>query len=60
MLLGRKEELEGEGVLPSFGWRSIPYWQGQKHRKEEWVLEPTGEEEAGTDQLVGLVQVVEP
>ena len=29
-------------------------------RKEEWVLEPIGEEETGTGQLVGLVQVVEP
>ena len=28
--------------------------------KEEWVLEPTGEEEVGTGQLVDLVQVAEP
>ena len=28
--------------------------------REEWVLEPTGEEETGTGQLVGLVQVAEP
>ena len=54
------EESEGEGVLLSSGQRSTPYWQGQMRRKEEWVLEPTGEEEAGTGQLVGLVQVAEP
>ena len=30
------------------------------HKREEWVLEPTGEEEAGTGQLVDLVQVAEP
>ena len=27
---------------------------------EEWVLVPTGEEEAGMGQLVGMVLVVEP
>ena len=27
---------------------------------EEWVLVPTGEEEAGMDQLVGMALVVEP
>ena len=31
-----------------------------RSRREEWVLVPTDEEEAGTGQLVDLVQVAEP
>ena len=56
----RLEGLEEEVVLPSSGQRSIPYWQDRKRRRKKWVLVPTGEEEAGTGQLVGLVQVAEP
>ena len=48
--------MEGEGGQLSSGRRSIPYWQGRRHKKEEWVLEPTG---SGTGQLVVVVQVAE-
>ena len=54
-MLGRREELEGEGAQLSSGQRNTPYWQGRKRRMEEWVLVPTDEEEAGMGQL-GLVQ----
>ena len=50
----------GEGIQPSFERQSTPYLQGQKRRTEEWVLVPTGEEEAGMGQLVGMALVVEP
>ena len=56
---GKKEQV-GEGVLLAFGRQSSPYWQVQKRRREEWVLVPTGEEEAGMGQLVEMVLVVEP
>ena len=48
--------MEGEGSQLSSGRQSIPYWQGRRHKKEEWVLEPTENE---TGQLVVVVQVAE-
>ena len=52
-----KREFEGEDVLRASGRQSIPCWQGPRHRREEWVLVPTDEKEAGMVQLVGLVHV---
>ena len=45
----------GEDILLSFEQRNTPYLQGQRRKKEEWVLEPT---ESETGQLV-VVQVAE-
>ena len=57
-MVGRKEleEWGEEDVQLSSGQQNTPYWQGQKRKREEWVLVPTGEEEAGRGQLVDWVQ----